>query len=249
MAGAARLRTIHHLSASGGTVISKAIAAQPRVVLLSEMNPSAGGLFSPRDPFSQVVVNYPGLFPGRTQEDVFLQRIEEIETACATQGLSLVVRDHSHTDFLGGKEREPRLRAVLGRSFVLQSIATVRNPVDAWLSMSSSGFNKALKSFTVYCDRVKMFLDAYADLPLLRYEDFTAAPAEVTASMAAALGLPFDPGFADRLDGIRVTGDSGRLKKSTQIRPLERREMPADLPAEIALPENRSLLERLGYQE
>jgi hypothetical protein len=244
-----RLRTIHHLSASGGTVISKAIAALPRVVLLSELNPSAGALFAPRDPFAQVITNYPGLFPGRTLDDVFLQRIEEIAAACAAQELSLVVRDHSHTDFLMANARAPRLRAVLDRSFVLQSIATVRNPVDAWLSMSSSGFNRALTGFTAYCDRVKLFLDAHADMAIFRYEDFTAAPAEVMAKMAEALGLTFDPGFAVRMDAIRVTGDSGRLKQTTEIKPLGRRELPVGLSEEIARSENRSLLERMGYQQ
>lgn len=249
MSDVAQLRTIHHLSASGGTVISKAIAALPRVVLLSEMNPSAGSLFAPRDPFAQVIFNYPSLFPGRTKDDVFLQRIEEVSAACAAQELSLVVRDHSHTDFLMPNARAPRLRAVLGRSFALQSIATVRNPVDAWLGMLSSGFSNGLTGFTGYCDRVKLFLDAHADMPVFRYEDFTAAPMDVTAKMAAALGLAFDPGFTGRMDGIRVTGDSGRLKQTTEIKPLARREMPPELPAEIARPENRSLLERMGYQE
>jgi len=243
------VRTIHHLASSGGTVICKAIAALPRVVLLSEMNPGGGYLFSPRDPFTQVIKNYPDLFPGRTLDDVFLQRIEEVHAACVAKGLSLVVRDHSYTDFLGPRIRRQRLRPVLSRSFTLQSIATVRNPVDAWLSMSASKFNGSLAGFTDYCSRVSSFLDAYADLPLFRYEDFVAAPEVETSRMAAALGLEFDPGFVTRMDAIQVTGDSGRLRRNTEIQSLQRREMPPELAAEIALPENRSVLERLGYQD
>ena len=249
MADRRTIRTVHHLSSSGGTVISKAIAALPRAVLLSEMNPNAGSLFAPRDPYIQVLANYPALFPGKTVEDLFLERIMDIEAAAAAQSLSVVVRTHSHTDFLGPKVRKPRLRAVLERSFDLKSIATVRNPVDAWLSMSVSGFNKNLPSFSVYCDRVKQFLDAHGDMPLFRYEDFTVAPADVVSRMAAALALDFDPDFAGRMNLIRVTGDSGRLSLKTEIKPLERRAMPPELPAEIDLPENRALLERLGYQE
>lgn len=247
MSGVVKVRTVHHLSATGGTVICKAIAALPRVVLLSEMNPNGGKLFAPRDPFPQVATNYPGLFPGRTMESVFLERIVDVEQACTAQGLSLVVRDHSHTDFLNSKVRSPRVRPLLGQSYALQSIATVRNPVDSWLGMVASAFNVASLGFTAYCDRVKLFLDAYGDLPLFRYEDFTAEPQDEVARMAAALDLPFDPGFAQRIGAVRLSGDSGRLQLTREIQQLGRREMPPELPAEIQRPENRSLLERLGY--
>lgn len=247
MANKAQLRTIHHLSSSGGTVISKAIAALPRVVLLSEMNPSTVGLFAPRDPYPQIFTNYPGLFPDLSMERIFRRRIVEVATACEAQELSLVIRHHSHSDFLRESPRKSRMRPLLANVFTLTSIATVRNPVDAWLGMLASGFTNDLPNFTVYCDRVKMFLDAHADLPLFRYEDFTAAPDAVLTKMAGALGLSFDPGYADRMDAIRVTGDSGRLRLTTKIKPLERRELSPDLPAEIDRPENRALLERLGY--
>ena len=60
---------IHHLSNTGGILISKCIAAMPSVVLLSEMHPLVGLLqrqFFPLDPLAQLLVNYPALTPRRS---------------------------------------------------------------------------------------------------------------------------------------------------------------------------------------
>lgn len=243
-----RVRTVHHLSSSGGTIIAKAIAALPRVVLLSEMNPSNRvRLLHPVDPLPQMLANYPELMSHVDVEKVFLERMSEVQTACARHNRLLVVRDHSHFDFLRRNVQKPRLRAVLGQSFEIVSVATIRNPVDTWLSMLDAGFAIDLPSFTAYCDRVKMFVDAYADIPMLKYEDFCAASADTVEKIAAALDLPFDPAFESRIGAIRITGDSGRLSRSRSIQSLPRRPVPDGLAAELRRPENRTFLEQIGY--
>jgi hypothetical protein len=242
------IRTIHHLASSGGTIISKTIAAQPGVVFLSEMNPSHPVLFSPLDPFPQLLVNYPDLFPDRKIRQVFAERIMEVHSACAAKSMSLVVRDHSHTDFTLRQVRKPGLRKLLIDSgFEVRSIATLRHPIDVWLSMSASGFNKSLPDFTTYCQRVKLFADNYKDLPLFRYEDFTANTDSVVEKMVRALDLVFDPEFGQRLGEVRVSGDSGRLRNQTQIQVLQRRQVPDLLREEANRPENVRILTELGY--
>jgi hypothetical protein len=214
------IHTIHHLASSGGTIVSKTLAAQPDVVLLSELNPNHMPFFAPLDPYPQLIANYPDLFPNRTRDGVFLERINDIYGACEKNGLSLIVRDHSHTDFSLWKVQTPRLRDVLREGgYELRSIATVRNPIDVWLSMNESRFNLAQLSFTVFCERVKLFLDHYSDIPLFRYEDFVAKSAHVVEDMVGALGLRFDPNFSSRMGLIRVSGDSGRLRNFEASKP------------------------------
>jgi len=245
-----KIRTIHHLASSGGTIISKSIAAQPDVVFLSELNPSHATLFSPLDPYPQLVANYPHIFPGRTRPDLLLDRIRDIREACAEKRLSLVIRDHSHTDFMLRKVGVPELRSMLQRAdFEVASIATIRNPIDAWLSMSESGFNRAIPDFTTYCQRVKLFTEFYADLPLFRYEDFIADTAGVVAAMAGNLDLAFDEGFETRMGSIRISGDSGRLRNNTRVQTLQRRHMPDELREEASRPENVDALAALGYED
>lgn len=244
------IRTIHHLASSGGTIISKAIAAQPNVVFLSELNPNHAALFAPLDPFPQLFTNYPHLFPGRTRADLFVDRIHDVHDACVRAGSSLVIRDHSHTDFMLRKIGAPELRKALQRSgFELRSIATIRHPIDAWLSMSESGFNRTIPDFTTYCQRVKSFAEFYADLPLFRYEDFIADTPRVVAAMAGKLDLAFDEGFEGRMGNTRITGDSGRLKNNARVQPLQRRHMPDQLREEASRPENIDALAALGYED
>jgi len=53
-APAAPIRVLHHWACSGGTVISRCIASQPQVVLLSEVHPLA---------YLRVAQAYPYYFP------------------------------------------------------------------------------------------------------------------------------------------------------------------------------------------
>jgi hypothetical protein len=48
------VRTLHHVACSGGTLISRCLAALPGVVLLSELNPlnRYGGAFNPSHPLA-----------------------------------------------------------------------------------------------------------------------------------------------------------------------------------------------------
>jgi len=151
------------------------------------------------DPFPQLLANYPDLIPEMNGETIFLDRMIIVQEACEQRERLLVVRDHSHVDFLTRKVLKPRLRAVLSQRFDVISVATIRNPIDAWLSMLEAGFARDLQNFTAYCDRVKMFVEAYADVPMLKYEDFCAAGADTVGKLAAALDLPFDPEFESRI--------------------------------------------------
>lgn len=244
------LRLIHHLSSSGGTVISKCLAAMPDTVLLSEVHPLVASrtVFFPIDPFGQMMWNYPQLAPdeGRLYE-LFRQRLDPVYRQCALHRKTLVLRDHAHSDYLSPRTTAGHLVKALAPRYELLRAATIRDPIDAWLSMLASQFTAELSGFQDYCRRVLRFLDDHAQVGIWRYEDFVADPPKVVAAICGHLALPYDPTFLERYGQIVLTGDSGR--KPATIRPLSRREAPEGfLETAIALPEYRTIAERFDYQ-
>ncbi|MBY0559341.1 hypothetical protein [Hyphomicrobium sp.] len=221
---------IHHLSSSGGTVFSKCIAAQPNVVLLSEVHPLIGRhepIFMPFDPLVHLLVNYPEIGPSESEmNSLFLTRLEPVVRACERNGRKLVLRDHSHSDYLTDRSPRPRLAELLAEHYELQRIVTFRNPIDAYLSMQSSGFDTYLTGFDDYCQRALKFLDDHKGLPLWTYEKFVSSPQKVIEDMCARIGITFDAAFQERFCSVRLTGDSGR--RPDKIQPLERRSYSAD---------------------
>ena len=77
------IRTIHHLSASGGTVISKCLASMPEVIFLSEINPLniEKVRFNPFDPLQQFQAQYQMLSISEL-ESAFLERLKIIVDKC-----------------------------------------------------------------------------------------------------------------------------------------------------------------------
>jgi len=243
------IRMIHHLSATGGTLISRCLAAMPDVVLLSELHPLTASMapFYPLDPLGQVAWNYSHLLPSdERMYALFRDRLAPVVEMCRVHGKRLVLRDHSHSDYLTEREPGTRLADALREQYPLRQVATIRNPIDAWLSMVENGFAGHLAGFEDYCERCLRFLDGYADVPVWRYEDFVADPDRVMQALCAQLDLPFLPGFVARAGGVVLSGDSGRRPPS--ITALPRRAVPEGfLPAAVKLAAYREISDRFDY--
>jgi len=142
------LPILHHMARSGGTIISRCIGCMQGIVLLSEIHPFG---YERRyiNPLAQAHEWY-GLL---TPEDVslvlsrelypFAEGIALIRERCEERGLTLVIRDWSHIDFTGWPHnpapafRLSTAQALTGR-FKVVSAATVRHPIDQWLSFAES---------------------------------------------------------------------------------------------------------------
>lgn len=246
------LRTLHHLACTGGTLISKAISAQPNVALLSEVDPFTplrnAHTFRPTDMIGLAKMGSRGATLG-IQAKIFQASVDLLAQESDGQGIYLVLRDHSHGKYTYGNDIDPHpgIRTLLGDAYDLKSVVTVRNPIDSYLSIKTNGWDKfSPDSFDEYCRRMLVFLDDYAGLPVIRYEDFVTDPHTVGAALCDALHLPFNPDFVDLMSAINLSGDSGR--KGIEIRLRARRPVSEDLASEFMHSAHFArLAKRLGY--
>ena len=238
--------TIHHLSATGGTLISKCLAAMPDVILLSEIHPySPLQSFNPLDPIQQLT-RY-GLLTKKELEQIFLERIDFIVDKCQQNKKKLIIRDHSHSDFLQAHTNfQPSLLNVLKNKYPTKSLVTLRHPIDCWLSIIIKNWHKNVKSFDKYCDRYLQFLNTYRDFPYYLYEDFVLNPDAILQEMCQYYGIDFDPDYKQNFFEIKLTGDSGR--SSSEIAPRPRRKYKEQFVERVRQSTNfQKICQRLGY--
>lgn len=248
------IRTLHHFACSGGTLISRCLAALPDVVLLSELNPlnRHGPAFNPSHPLALLALQGEPL-PQEVLRNEFQGQIEQVQALCAARGADLVIRDHSHSDFCRGAAVAPLqpVRAWLAPRGPLLSVVTLRHPLDSWLGLVAAGWHTQFQSSTLhsYCSRYQAFLTAYDDLDWIHYEAFCCDPIDVLRQLCYTLCLPCDTTALQRFSSIQLSGNSGRSSDQIQLRP--RREIPAAVQAELDDPatahELGLLCERMGY--
>jgi hypothetical protein len=251
------MRTVHHLSCTGGTLFAKCLAAMPNVLLLNEVDPLSKIRFSeerpeftPTDTIALVRQGDP-----RISEDVlvgmFLADMDYLGREEARGGRAVVLRDHSHSHFLFGDDVPARstLREMLLDRFEVRSVLTVRDPIDSYLSMSGLGWHNLFSpsSLDEYCRRYEIFLDRYAGIEIVRYEDFVADSKGVMSRVCATLDLTYSDEFTDLFGVMRFSGDSGR--SSNTIGSRSRRTIPTEI-ADMAKASHhyRRLAEILHYE-
>jgi len=248
------LRTLHHFACTGGTLIAKCIAALPNVQLLSEVDPlsdyvapGANG-FAPTDMVALLRASTRGSSPELVAE-LFGAQMRVLHRDAERRGLRLVLRDHAHSHFCQGRSvaDRPSLRELMPAGLPLRSLVTVRHPLDSFASLARNGwlhFEPA--TIDAYCRRYAAFLDRHAGVPVLRYEDFVAAPQAAMRRLCDALALRHEPHFAEWFAGFRVSGDSGRAGDLIQPRPSTPAAL-ALLPQAQASEAYAALTQRLGY--
>jgi hypothetical protein len=248
------VRTLHHVACSGGTMISRCLAALPGMVLLSELNPSNrhGAAFNPSHPLALYTLQA-GPLPPKVVQAEFRGQITQVLDLCASRGSDLVIRDHSHSDFFLGAavaSLQP-VRHWLAPHHPLLSVVTLRHPLDSWLGLLAAGWHTQFQPSTLltYCARYQAFLDAYDDLDWIHYEAFCRQPETVFRKLCDALCLSCDVSALERFAMMQLSGDSGR--RSDRIEPRPRRPLPESVRAELADPTSsralRQLIMRMGY--
>lgn len=252
---AAPIRSIHHLACTGGTILSRCVAAMQNVRMLSEVDPLSPLANKPERHFWPADMTGLLAFGSprgdwRLRRDAFMAGLAAVYEHDRRRGVDLVVRDHVHSQFTcdGRPEGAPLLIDMLEDRFAATAcVVTVRHPLDSFASLSANGW-RHFTPFDIdgYATRYHAFLDRFDGAPIVRYEDFTAEPAHWMRRICDALALRFNPAFEDSVGVITLSGDSGR--RSSDIQPRSRRAEAAALASDAARSAQfGNLLDRLGY--
>ena len=249
------LRTIHHFACTGGTVISKCLAALPQVMLISEINPinRNSQKFNPSHPVALLEQRCSTPLPEPWRRREFDDQLSLLIDWCRETHCDLLLRDHSHSDYCVGTSwvKQPTLLSQLPQSSRVFSVLTLRHPLDSWLGLCHAGWQSQLHppSLLSYCQRYDQFLNHYEHKSWLYYEDFCREPAWFLELIGEELRLGYDPRIIDNFAEIQLSGDSGR--KDNAIAPRSRRPIPNEIQGELSDAATRrtllNLCERMGY--
>jgi len=233
------LRIIFHLACSGGSLISKCLSAMPNVFLLSEVHPHTyrhlpeNAQFLPSDIATLAKqANIPN--SDKLAKKIFVDSIKRTYRHVEEQGGTLILRDHSHSDFCVGTavSEQSIIVDLLSEHFDIIPLVTLRNPIDSYAALIANWWlHFEPDDFDSYCGRVNHFLAQFESHQIVAYESFVEKPQQVMKQMCENLQLPFDDMFEDFFDIYNVTGDSGRT--SGIIAPRERRALDDELFQQI----------------
>lgn len=252
-----RVRVIDHFACTGGTLFARLISLMPDVTLVGEhdpLSPLDKGPDSGRMPFRPTDL----LFSAKTayrpaSRDALAAAgragIVALAAALRQQGQVLCVRGHVHSQYctsVAPADRLPLARLLQDHAEVAH-VVTVRHPLASFLSLERQGWlTFAPQTPEAYATRYLEFLDDHPASPVFRYEDLLTTPDDVLSRLCAALDLPFEPGRADQLSAVRLSGDSGRSGDALGPRPPL--PLPKERRAEVAESEAfHRLCARLGY--
>ena len=250
-----KIRCVHHLARTGGTLISRCLASMHGVCLLSEIHPNTTDRFSP----VQQAAEWHGLVDPdeRTHLETdtpqsFVTTMQLLAQRCRQRDSVLVVRDWSHIDFHGfpfhdAPASQLTLRRVLEAELDVLSVATVRHPVDHYLSLKRLAVLQSQWDDTKVLRGIREFAEQVQGLPWFRYEDFANDPDQVLKQICHAWEVPFDPGYRQRWPHYtRITGD--RPRGGDRITVPQRRPIPDAYWSIFGASEDlRAALELLGY--
>jgi hypothetical protein len=226
-----KLRIIHNMARSGSTLMCKCLGCMEGVVLLSEIHPLGMQYFSPL----KQAKDWYGLL---TQPEVdalqqpdatnFSEAIALIERRCRVRGLALIVRDWAHLDYTGQPFTTPTYTPLLFKelagSFDILRIATARDPVTQWKSLSQLGLiQAAIQSGKFDLEQFLLGYRRYAELcaitGFIRYEDFLRKPELPLRKLCEQLQVRFDPGFIRKWSQYTsITGDINNFRQSDKIK-------------------------------
>tara|TARA_B100000929_G_scaffold24253_1_gene18172 strand:+ start:37910 stop:38854 length:945 start_codon:yes stop_codon:yes gene_type:complete len=251
------IRSIHHFACSGGTVLSKCISAMPNTFLISEVHPTTTLTINPSiiefRPTDIISLGRYAKLPRMDElaEKMFLSQIGVANEHLNAMSSKLVLREHTHSDYCLGDEdaiaNEPVLVKLFKQRYSHRKLATVRNPIDSFVSLQANGWlHFSPPTFDEYCGRLLAFIGHFKENEIVKYEDFVAQPKIVMEQITEILDIEYSPYFEDVFSIFNVTGDSGR--SGDHIHARSRREVTKELQSEIENSENyRKLKQVLQY--
>lgn len=227
-----KIRILHHMARSGGTIISKCLGCMKNIALLSEINPRGLDYINP---LSQAYEWY-GLL---NDDDIkliqerggigFVAGLALINRRCTEKGNTLLIRDWSHLDFTGWPHlTDPTFRlatadALASRLEVINT-TTVRHPIDQWLSFTKSqSWTNSNMPLADYLLGYRNFSEYANKIGFIRYEDFTLQPDAALSLLCNRLDIPYDDAYQARwAENQHITTAPGKRDGGSTITPRPR---------------------------
>lgn len=256
--GQTPIRLWHNLARSGSTLIGRCLGSMNAVKLLSEIHPLGARFINPvrqacrwHDLLSSEEI-------ARFQDSPpsYRQIVVCANENAARRRQTLVVRGWEHLDYYGRPfvalptMRPSSLDALEGAGPILR-VATVRHPIDQWMSLASMDVMQGHLDLEAYLTGYRRFVETCLPETVIRYEDFTQNPDRELRRMCDALQVEFDARYRHLWpDYDTITGDTKRSRGlgSRQIVPLPRREVEHELLDRFQESKDyRAVLDALGY--
>lgn len=251
------------MARSGGTLIAKCLGCMDSVVLLSEIHPYGSRVHNPL----QQAAGWFHLFTEKElatfakQTFSFIDAIEMIRQRVEASDRHLVIRDWAHLDFTGipfldQPSYNLTTAEVLSDHYNVIQVATVRHPLDQWISLGKLTMLKGDPRL-----QAKDFIRGYLyfarlarGMGYLRYEDFTKDADSAMRQICSQLKLPFDEGWYEKwftyetITGDNTTPSESRMVRHTKIVPLSRQNLNSKTVAEFEDNHDyQQCIELLGY--
>ena len=219
-----KIRLIHNLPRSGGTIMSKCLGAQKDVVLLSEIHPNGVEILKRMnkecdlgDPIFQAQ-EWNDLFEKEEYEKIknfnydFEEKIQLIVEKVEKKNKKLIIRDWSFVDYFGIPFIQPTYKnsiiESLNKKFDILNFYILRHPLELYIScFKSLSFFKDNYKFDFFIKGYENFFSDTLKDKIFTYEDFNNNPQDNLKKMCKILKINFDDDFIENLKKIKLTGD------------------------------------------
>jgi len=247
---------LYHLARTGGTLISKCIGVIEGNILLSELHP----IVSVSNPLQQASDWFGLLSESEKVEYLnslnYVDSIKFIHHKVAEQNKKLIIRDWSHIDFtavpfVNRCSYQLTQTNALNPYFNIRQIATVRHPVDSYLSVSKLQVVQGKLFLDDYLKGAKEFALKSKEIGFVRYEDFCADPQHHLTHICNVLGINYDKTFVDQFSSYqKITGETtGGRASGSAIKVPKPREIDGQLAKQFTSNNDYwETLEILGYE-
>ena len=218
------IRLIHNLPRSGGTIISKCLAAQKDTILLSEIHPNGIEIRKKMgldpidfDPIFQFQI-WNNSFEKDEYKKIsnsdykFEEKIDLIYEKTESLNKKLVIRDWAFADYFGKPFTEPKyknsLLEILNKKYKILNLYVIRHPIKTYLSCynflnffrSGYDFDFFIKGYRNY------FLNASTN-NICIFENFITNPEKSLKKMCDILDIDYDTNYLNKLKDVNLTGD------------------------------------------
>lgn len=169
----ASLLLFHHTAATGGTLLTRMLGSAPGTIVTNEVHPfrNEGFVFDTLL-CSASVQNLYGIVPRPQFLNHFVRDLKFILEIVGQHASRLIVRIHSHTDFFDSRgDKNQRWLIAIRESFPVAEVASIRNPLESYLSCKRKAFIPKRMSLEAYLETQVQFVESLGAVPVFEFEE------------------------------------------------------------------------------